>query len=73
MTESKKPFENIVGKAENAGNQNFLLYSQYLLPYRRPIIILAAFNLSFAYALNFDQSKELLSGEELCITDFTNV
>ena len=25
-TLEKKPFENIVGKAENAGNQHFLLF-----------------------------------------------
>ena len=26
MTLEKKPFENIVGKGENAGNQHFLLF-----------------------------------------------
>ena len=30
----KKPFENIVGKEENAGNQHFLLFSQCLLSYK---------------------------------------
>ena len=27
----KKPFENIVGKGENAGNQHFLLFPQCFL------------------------------------------
>ena len=27
----KKPFENIVGKGENAGYQHFLLFPQYSL------------------------------------------
>ena len=29
----KKPFENIVGKGENAGNQHFLLFPQCFLPF----------------------------------------
>ena len=28
----KKPFENIVGKGENAGKQHFLLFRRCLLP-----------------------------------------
>ena len=31
-TLKKKPFENIVGKGENAGNQYFFLLPQYFLP-----------------------------------------
>ena len=31
----KKPFENIVEKGENAGNQHFLLFPQCFLPYQR--------------------------------------
>ena len=31
----KKPFENIVGKGENAGNQYLLLFPQCFLPYQR--------------------------------------
>ena len=34
-TPRKKPFENIVGKGENAGNQHFLLFPQCFLPYQR--------------------------------------
>ena len=29
---SRKPFENIVEKGENAGNQHFLLFPQCFLP-----------------------------------------
>ena len=29
----KKPFENFVGKSENAGNQHFLLFPQCFLPF----------------------------------------
>ena len=32
---SKNPFQNIVGKGENAGNQHFLLFPQCFLPYQR--------------------------------------
>ena len=31
----KKPFKNIVGKEEIAGNQQFLLFPQCFLPYQR--------------------------------------
>ena len=44
MTLGKKPIENIVGKGENAGNQQFLLYPQcFLLDQKTEIIILAIF------------------------------
>ena len=36
----KKPFENIVRKGENAGNQHFLLFSQCFLPVPRKISVL---------------------------------
>ena len=36
-TLKKNPFENIVGKGENAGNQHFLLFPQCLLPIPRRI------------------------------------
>ena len=35
MTQKKKPFENIVGKGENAGNQHFLLFPKCFLLYQR--------------------------------------
>ena len=33
--QKKKPFENIMGKGENAGNQHFLPFPQCFLPYQR--------------------------------------
>ena len=39
-TPSMKPFENIVGKRENAGNQHFLLFPQCFLPFSKEISIL---------------------------------
>ena len=38
MTLRKKPFENIVGKGENAGNQHFLLFPRFL-PLTNQILI----------------------------------
>ena len=35
----KKPFENIVGKGQNARNQHFLLFPQCLLPFLKQISI----------------------------------
>ena len=35
MTLYKKPFENSVGKGENAGNQHFLLFPQRFLSYQK--------------------------------------
>ena len=35
MIPGKKPFENIAGKGENAGNQHFLLFSQCFLHFPR--------------------------------------
>ena len=65
-TSVKKPFENIVGKGENAGNQHFLLFPQCFLPFllqnsffKSHLILLSA------NAFNLDQSKILLFGKEL--------
>ena len=33
----EKPFENIVGKEENAGDQHFLLFPQCFLSYERQL------------------------------------
>ena len=39
MTLKKEPFENIVGKEENAGNpQCFLSYSEQILPFGSPLM-----------------------------------
>ena len=37
MTFRRKPFENIVGKGENAGNRHFLLFPQCFLAYCKQI------------------------------------
>ena len=37
MTKGKTPFENIMGKEENAGSQHFLHFLQCFLPYQRQI------------------------------------
>ena len=65
LTLKKKPFEYIVEKEENAGNQHFLLFPQCLffffsfpeqiLPFGLP--------LSSANALHLDRSKILLFGK----------
>ena len=37
MAPRKRPFENIVGKGENAGNQHFHLFQQCFLPHQRQV------------------------------------
>ena len=37
----KKPFENIVGKEENAGNQHFPLLPQCFLSYETQLCVLS--------------------------------
>ena len=52
----KRPFQNIVGKGENAGNQHFPLFPQFFSTLSRTeIIIFVTFILSFANALNLDK------------------
>ena len=36
-TIGKKPFEKILGKGHNTGNQHFLLFTQSFLPFHRTI------------------------------------
>ena len=58
------PFENIVGKGKNAGNQHFLLFPQYFLPVPRQISVFEShLFFSSANAFNLDQSKILLFGK----------
>ena len=38
-TLTKRPFENILGKGENAGNQHFLLFPECFLPLPEEISI----------------------------------
>ena len=63
MTLEEKAFENIVGKGENAGNQHFLLFPQYFLPFLKQVLIFHfKIILSSANAFNSDQSKILSFG-----------
>ena len=61
----KRPFENIVGKGENAGNQHFLLFPQCFLPFPNQISIFH-FHLSCLLQILpfWNQSKILLFGKE---------
>ena len=62
----KNPFENIVGKGENAGNQHFGLFPQCFQLFPKEIsIFLSRFFLSSANAFNLDQSKTLSFSKEL--------
>ena len=58
-----------MGKGENAGNQHFLLFLQYFLPYKREksSFQLYLFFLS-ANAFSLDQSKILLFCKELSLS-----
>ena len=66
MTLRNRPFENIVGKGENADSQHFLLFSQCLLcpktNFNFSIIIIVSAN-----SFNLDQSKNLSFGKELSL------
>ena len=70
-TFKEKPFENIVGKEESAGNQHFLPFSTMFSTLLRTKIIISAyfysayFILSSANAFNLDRSRIFLFGEEL--------
>ena len=65
-TPRKKPFENIVGKREIAGNQHLLLFStMFSTLSKTENIISAIFILLSGNAFNLVMSKILLFGEEL--------
>ena len=64
MTMKKKPFETIVGKGENDGNQQLLLLPQCFLPF---LSIFESNLLSSANAFNLDQPKMLSFGKELTL------
>ena len=58
MTHGEKPFDNIVGKGENAGNQHFHLFPQCYLPFPKPILgFLVAFILLSSFSVVFYKSK----------------
>ena len=59
------PFENSVGKREDACNQHVLLYPQYFLPFPKQISIFSVKSiLSSASAFNLDLTKILQFGKE---------
>ena len=60
----EKPFENIVGKGENAAKQHFLLFPLFRTIPKR-ICFQVTFILAYANAFNMDQSKNLSFGTEL--------
>ena len=60
----KKPFENIVGKKENAGNQHFLLFPQCFLSYKRQLQHFE-YHLSSANVFDLGKPKILSSSKGL--------
>ena len=67
-TLKKKPFENIVGKGENAGDLHFLLFPAFFLPFPPPpekFTFSVTFIFSSADPLNLNQPRILLFGKEL--------
>ena len=66
-TLKKKPFENIEGNGENAGNQNFFPFPSVFYPSQDKFSFFSHINfiLSSANAFNLDQSKNLLFGKKL--------
>ena len=61
-----RPFENIVGKGENTGNQLFILFLQPFLPHEKQKLNFVAckcFNLVIAKMLSF--GKELICGLQM--------
>ena len=66
MTLGKKPFKNIVGKGEKAGNQHFspftTMFSKLLTT---NFNFLVTSTMSSANAFNFEQAKILSVGKEL--------
>ena len=66
MTVEKKPFEKIVEKGENAGNQHFLLFRQCVLPIPpKTFSFYLAFTFLSANAFNAYQCKILLFSNQL--------
>ena len=60
----KTPLEKIVGKRENAGNQDFLLFPQCFLPFPGQISIFKSFLFCLTLiALNLGHSKKLSFGK----------
>ena len=56
------PFENLVGKGENAGKQHFLLFPQSFLHFHRHICIIVSseFDISSANTLKLEQTENFI-------------
>ena len=72
MTLYKKPFENIAGKEENAGNQKkmlvtsiFSFFYNVFYPSQGKYPFLIYILMSYANAFNLDRTKILTFGKEL--------
>ena len=66
MTLRKRPFDNIVGKGENAGHQHFLLYPQCFLPIAKHILIFRSHLFCRLQVLSiWIQTEKLSFGKEL--------
>ena len=71
MTLRKTSFQNIVGKGEIAGYQNFLHFPQCFQAFPREILTTSVIFI-LSSALNLDQSKILYYGKELTLSQMTN-
>ena len=68
----KKPFENRVGEGENGSNQHCLLFPTMFSTHPKTNFIFSVtFSLLSANAFNLDQSKILLFGTELALSQRT--
>ena len=65
---NEKAFENIVGKAENAGNQHFLLFPQCFLPFPKQVLFFIFKFIMSANAFNLDRSKILSFNKVLTLS-----
>ena len=55
----QKPFENIMGKGENAGNQHFLLFPQCFLSLETHLLSANVFNLDWSKILSLGTGLNL--------------
>ena len=53
----KKPLEKIVGKGENAGNQNVLLFAQWFLPFPKEISSLESYLMTILNSMKLGESS----------------
>ena len=59
-TLEKKPFENIVGKEENAGNQHFLLFPHCFLTFPKQISIFSHIYFCVCKCFQFGQIQNFV-------------